>query len=145
MAGEVKRLGELLVGKGLITPSQLQRALLEQRNTKEFLGSILTRNGWLKKEEVLKALAEQLDIPFVPLDVGRIDWVVARKFSPTAVMEHKTLPIAMDRTSVTVAMVNPLDVWGLESIERESGGREVRRVLVSEEDYALALMRYKQR
>ena len=144
MAESVKRLGELLVAKGLITDVQLKTALEEQRGTKEFLGSLLIRRGWIRKEELLKALGEQMNVPVIRLEPDRIDWVVAKKFSPTAVLEHKSMPIAMDRACVTVAVVNPLDIWGIDEIEREAGGRMVRMVLVSEEDFEQALMRYRQ-
>ena len=145
MAGEGKRLGELLVEKRLVTEEQLKAALEEQRTTKEFLGSLLVRKGRLRREDLLQTLAEQMGLPFVRLDLERVDWAVAKRFSPTAVIEHKSLPIAMDRTSVTVAVVNPLDLWGIESIEREASGRVVRMVLVDEEDFKLALQRYRQR
>ncbi|MBI4340953.1 MAG: hypothetical protein HY598_01580 [Candidatus Omnitrophica bacterium] len=144
MAGEGRRLGELLVGKGLISSDQLNMVLEEQRGTKEFLGAILVRKGLVRKQDILAALGEQMNVPVIRLDPDRIDWAVAKRFSPTAVLEHKSMPIAMDREAVTVAVVNPLDVWGLEAIEREIGSRALKMVLVSEEDYAQALVRYRQ-
>lgn len=144
MSQEPKPLGELLVHKKLITASQLQEALDEQRSTKEFLGRLLVRKGWLRQEDLLKTLAEQMGLPFVRLDLGQVDWSLPKRFSQTAIIEHKTLPIAMDRGSITVAMVNPLDVWGLESIEKEAAGRVIRQVLVTEDDFQLAMAHYRQ-
>lgn len=143
MAENIKPLGELLVSKGLITQQQLQGALEEQRQTKEFLGTLLMRKGWLRRQDFLQTFSEQMGLPLVSLSSVRVDWVVARKFSPTAVVDHRSLPIAMDRASVTVAVVNPLDVWGVEAIEREAGGRKIRLVLISEEDFASALAQYR--
>ena len=144
MAGEAKPLGELLVSKRLITEAQLELALAEQRVTKEFLGTLLLRKGWLSKDALLRTLAEQLGISYVRLDQQQVDWAVATKFSPTVIQEHRCLPIAMDRQSVTVAVVNPLDVWGVGAIEQEAGGRRVRVVLISEEEFAGALTTYKE-
>ncbi len=144
MAESVKPLGELLVQKGLISAAHLQMALEEQRSTKEFLGRLLVRKGWLRSEDLLKTLAEQMGLPFVRLQLEKIDWSLPKRFSQTAIIEHKTLPIALSRDSITVAMVNPLDVWGLEAIEKEAGGRAIRQVLVAEEDFQLAMAHYKQ-
>ena len=144
MAQSAKPLGELLVQKKLISPAQLQMALEEQRSTKEFLGRLLVRKGWLNHEDLLKTLAEQMGLPFVQLQLDQVDWSLVKRFSQTAIVEHKTLPITMDRSSITVAMVNPLDVWGLEAIEKEAAGRTIRQVLISEEDFQLAMTHFKQ-
>ena len=144
MAESVKPLGELLVQKGLISAAHLQMALEEQRSTKEFLGRLLVRKGWLRQEDLLKTLAEQMGLPFVRLQLEKIDWSLPKRFSQTAIIEHKTLPIALSRDSITVAMVNPLDVWGLEAIEKEAGGRMIRQVLIAEDDFQLAMTHYKQ-
>lgn len=143
MAESSKPLGTLLVQKGLISAAHLQAALDEQCTTKEFLGRLLVRKGWLRQEELLKALAEQMGLPFVHLQFDQVDWSLPKRFSQSAIIEHKTLPIAMDRASVTVAMVNPLDVWGLEAIEKETAGRLIRQVLISEEDFQSAIVHYK--
>ena len=145
MPGETKPLGELLVSKRLITQAQLTLALAEQRTTKEFLGTLLLRKGWIAKDALLQTLAEQLGIAYRHLDVERVDWTVAAKFSPAVVQEHRCLPIAMDRESVTVAVVNPLDVWGVGAIEQKAGGRRVRVVLVSEEEFMAAMPTYRQK
>ena len=144
MAEAGKPLGELLVQKKLISALQLQSALEEQRSTKEFLGRLLVRKGVLRQEDLLKTLAEQMGLPFVQLKLEQVDWSLPKRFSQTAIIEHKTLPIAMDRDSITVAMVNPLDVWGLEAIEKEAPGRTIRQVMVAEEDFMLAMAHYKQ-
>ena len=106
-------LGELLVEQGLLTPARLETALVEQRQTKEYLGTLLVRKGWLSRQDLLPVLALQLGIRYMRLDPQAIDWSVAAKFSTTALTEHKCLAIAMDRHRVTVAVVNPLDMWGV--------------------------------
>jgi len=46
-----EKIGELLRQAYLITPSQLEEALLEQsRNPQQRLGEILARKGWIKQE-----------------------------------------------------------------------------------------------
>lgn len=53
-----KVLGELLLKRGLITKERLQAALLEQTVTKERLGKILVRNGFLRQDMLLRLMRE---------------------------------------------------------------------------------------
>lgn len=139
-----KHLGAWLVDKGLITPEQLKAALEEQRSTKELLGRLLVRKGWLTHETLLKTLAEQFGIPFMHLDLEAIDWTVPGRFSGSAMAEHHCLPIQMDPKSVTVAIANPLEAWGLSQIEQAAGERRVHPVLVPDEELKAALQRHQQ-
>lgn len=52
-------LGRLLVEKGLVTESGLQRALLEQRRRGGLLGEILVRRGYITRGQLAAALEEQ--------------------------------------------------------------------------------------
>ena len=58
-------IGEFLIKKKLITKMQLEFALDEQVRTNDFLGLVLIRRGYLKEEDLLKALSELYKIPFV--------------------------------------------------------------------------------
>ena len=60
-------LGQLLIERGLLTPADLERALLEQKRSGEFLGTVLMRLGIVAKEQLLPVLAEQMGIPYVRL------------------------------------------------------------------------------
>ncbi len=52
-------LGRLLVEKGWLTESGLQRALLEQRRRGGLLGEILLRRGYISRAQLEEALDEQ--------------------------------------------------------------------------------------
>lgn len=52
------RLGDYLVEKGLISKAVLEAALAEQRITKDKLGMILTRNGFLTRKSLVGAVLE---------------------------------------------------------------------------------------
>ena len=54
-----RRLGEILLDRGLVTEGGLRRALEEQTRTGELLGRILLDRGWLSVEQLEEALAEQ--------------------------------------------------------------------------------------
>ena len=135
------RLGELLIGHGLLKPWQLEQALQEQLQTKEFLGSLLVRKEWITEEDLLQTLAEQFGIPYVHLTNEQVDWMVASRFADTVMLEHLCVPIRMDRRSVTAAIANPLDAWIVSELERISGVRKVHLVLAPEREIRAVIHR----
>ena len=138
-----KKLGELLMEKGLITQAQLDEARAEQARTKEFLGAILIKRGYAKEGDLLGALSAQFQIPYVSVAYDYIDWRFVSKFSTTLIMHHKCCPIKADEYTVTVAITNPLDAWALEKAEEETRGYRMKLVLISQKDMDGLITRYK--
>ncbi len=136
-----KRLGELLVEKGAIKPWQLELALEEQKRSNDFLGMILLRKGWLKEEALVEALADQFGIAYQQIDTAHLDPAAAKLLSSVLCREHTCVPIAMDPTSVTVAIANPLDAWAISEVERAAGYRRVRLVLAPSQQIRAAIIR----
>lgn len=139
-----KKLGEILIEKGLITPEQLKDALDEQARTKEFLGKILLDRSQIKEPDLLTALSEQFNIPIISLKYRYIDWGLAKSFSASLILDYKCFPLEKDEWSVTFAITNPLDAWVLKKIEEEARGLKVKLVLVSGRDMTEAIQRYRQ-
>ena len=139
-----KRLGELLVQRHLIAPEQLKQVLLEQRSTGQFLGTILLRLGLITPEALLATLSEQFGIPCEPLPLDRVDWAIAKQFPASALSSGTCFPIRTDGASVTVAIANPLEVWGLNALEKALGFRKVRPVLVLEQELQRVVQAYRQ-
>ena len=125
-----KRIGELLVERGLIGPAQLDQALARQRSTGEFLGAILIGMRAISEQALLEAMSLQFGIPHEPLRPSQVDWTVARQFPPSALAEGNAFPIRADANAVTVAIANPLDAWTLSLLEGAASRRAVRPVLV---------------
>lgn len=67
--GTPRLLGEILVARGAVRASDLERALELQRNVEGRLGSLLIRIGALSEEQLLEALSEQMGLPVVGRDV----------------------------------------------------------------------------
>lgn len=137
-------MGEILINKGLITGEQLTEALDEQRKTNEFLGKIFLKKNQLKEKDLLEAISEQFNIPYVSLKYKYIDWQLAKQFSLTLILDYKCFPIAKDDWSLTVAITNPLDVWAIKRAEEEARGLKLKLVLVSEGDMKEVIQRYQQ-
>jgi len=139
-----KLLGNILIGNGIINNEQLEGALAEQARTKEFLGAILIREFQIEEKDLLKALSEQFNIPFVALKNKYIDWDFVKQFNPSFVLDSKCFPILKDKDGITIAITNPLDAWSIKKAEEATSGFKLNFALVSEDDMKDAIRRYKE-
>ena len=144
MKASSKRLGEILIEKGLITQKQLEDALKEQKASGEFLGNILIAMGWINKESLSEGLAEQFGIPLVELKNQNIDVEMVHRFSSSIIVDYQCFPIREDEESVTVAIINPLNALAISKIEEAVKPRKVNFVMVGEEDIKQAIQNYRQ-
>ena len=62
-----KRLGDLLIAAGTITPEELDMGLQRQKETKERLGAALISAGIITEAELIEALRLQLGIEYIDL------------------------------------------------------------------------------
>ena len=118
----MKPLGQRLVEAGLINDTQLQSALREQQKTREYLGRILIRLGYVSEEAVAAALSAQARVKYV--DLGQYApqpealQLVQEKFA----REHHLVPLSYVGKVLVVAMANPLDIITIDEVRRMSKG-----------------------
>lgn len=143
MLNNQKRLGEIIVEKGLITDEQLRLALEEQRKTKEFLGRTLCKLKLIKDADLLAALSERFSIPTLSLKNRYIDWKFVKGFSPTLVVDHRCFPVERKGFALTFAITNPLDAWAQEKAKEEALGLKASFVLVLESEMDEIIKRYR--
>ncbi len=79
-----KRIGELMVEVGLITPAQLQHALAVQAKHKGRLGDVLLSEGLITEEQLIEVLDYQLGIPHVQLYRHHIEQEIIDLILPAA-------------------------------------------------------------
>lgn len=60
-----RKLGDLLLEKGIISKEQLYIAILEQQNTGEKLGSILCKLNFINKDQLLNLLSQQYKLELI--------------------------------------------------------------------------------
>ena len=87
------RLAEALVERGLITPSQLDWALLEQDRTGSRIGTILISAGLVRRIDVYLTLAEIWRRPFVDVAASALDGVDYSGLDPRRLAAEGWLPI----------------------------------------------------
>ena len=111
------KLGELLVREGLITPDQLKKALLEQKNTGMRLGYNLVKLGFVEETEISKMLARQYRMPAVDLSRFEVDPKILKLLPPDVANKHTVLPLKREGRTLTVAIADPNNVTAIEDIK----------------------------
>lgn len=116
-----KRLGDLLHHAGLITETDLNRALEEQRRTGKRIGEVLINLKLATEFDIAKILASQLSIQYISLDSTSIEPEAVSLIPENLAKKYLIMPINFDRKYLTVAMVDPLDYESIKDIGFHSG------------------------
>jgi len=122
MQQPIKRLGELLVEGGLISPAQLQSAITHQKIARGRLGSNLVALGYISEEVLMDFLSHQTGVP--QMDVRNIDVPPQiLKLVPHRLADQFTvLPITTkEPKSLVLAMSDPSDLNAIDSARFASG------------------------
>ena len=69
----MKRLGQILISAGKITPEQLENALNKQKKTARKLGDILIEEGYITESELAKTLSQKFHVPSVDIRTEDVD------------------------------------------------------------------------
>jgi type IV pilus assembly protein PilB len=130
-----KRLGDILLGRELISEDQLSQALRLQKKSNQRLGEIFIEKGWVSEADVLRALSAQLSIPDVKLRAGVYDPAITSIVDARAIKRLKVFPLFKVRDELTLATTNPQNVPCLREVESLTRC-SVRPVLARQEDIA---------
>lgn len=140
-SGPPRRIGELLVREGLITPSQLQEALEKQRAEGGKIVENLIALGFLDTNTFLRFLSKQPGTASIDLLGYTIPAEVIQLVDREFALQHQIVPIDKMGRHLTVGMACPLDARTVAELE-EKTGMKVRPLLVSMSDMNSALRNY---
>lgn len=135
-----KRIGDILLETGVITPQQLAEALAEQRRTRERLGRVLIDQGVATEKQIAQALAAQLDLPLVGLASARLDPNAVKLVPEILARKRRVIPLKLDGSQVVVAMADPLDVFAVDDVGIATR-RPVKPVVAIESEVMAAIER----
>ncbi len=117
------QLGEMLVARGVVTQKQLDDALNQQseKGHKRLLGEILVELNFCTDDQVMEALAEGYEVPFVTQTAKIADPKIVELMPREFLEEHKILPLFLVRGVLTVAVSEPANLFLIEEVERKTG------------------------
>src|SRR5881392_3184513 len=112
-----ERIGDLLLREGLITREQLEKALLEQKQSGTRVGYNLVKLGFIQEIELTKTLAKQYKMPAVDLSKFQPDPKIAKLVPTDLASKALVLPLKRDGRQLTVAMADPTNLAVLEDLK----------------------------
>jgi len=137
-----KTLGDMLREKGIVTDEQIHAALeLQDQNEDMRIGDALVQLGACTYDDVMRALSELLDYPFVDLRATRIPIDAIESVPKSVAMQHRVIPIAREDGVLTVAMSDPFDLYAMDNL-RFMLNVDVRCVLASPDALDEAINKY---
>ncbi|RMG27813.1 MAG: type II/IV secretion system protein [Gammaproteobacteria bacterium] len=140
-----RRLGDILIEKGIMTPDQLSIALLEQKKSGKQLGKIVVELGFATEAVVRDALSESLGQESIDLSHVVIDRETLSLLPKEAARRYRALPIALDeeKGELVIAMADPTNLVAIDQLRALVGtDYEIRPLLASESDIENAINQF---
>jgi type IV pilus assembly protein PilB len=116
-----RKLEEILLSQGKITPEQLEEALHLQQEDRREVGQILLSLGYISKLDLAKSLALRLRLEYIELTEKDIDRRAATLVDQKVLRKHGALPIRVEDGCLITAMSDPTDFYALEDLRMLSG------------------------
>ncbi|HVF49875.1 MAG TPA: ATPase, T2SS/T4P/T4SS family, partial [Pyrinomonadaceae bacterium] len=135
------KLGEILVREKLLTTQQLREALDFQRENGGRLGLNLVRLGLVSDDMITAVLSRQYGVPSVNLELFDVDQSVIRLIPRDVAEKYSVLPLSRVGATLTLAMVDPTNVFAMDDIKFMTG-LNIEPVVVSEASVQEAIERY---
>lgn len=114
-----KRVGELLLSRGCVTPEQLNKALAEHVSRGVKLGQYLTQKGWCTEEDVADAVCSQLKLHRFRAKDFPLDLNLAQLVPFEQAARLQLVPLLKRAGILWVGTVDPLDLSAHDAIVRE--------------------------
>ena len=137
-----KRLGDILIETGLLTQSELDKALSLQKGTGKLLGTILVENDFVSEDELLGAIQRQMNIDRVKLSEVKIPESALKLCDDIGFMKRNScIPYKIENGNLYIAMSDPLNNRVIDDMSIKVGLR-VLPVITTSQDIAVALDKY---
>jgi len=135
------KLGEILVRENLLSAQQLRDALDYQRVHGGRLGYNLVKLGLVSDDMITAVLSRQYGVPSVNLELFDIDDTVIRLIPNEVAQKYSVLPLSRVGATLTLAMVDPTNVFAMDDIKFMTG-LNIEPVVVSEASVQEAIAKY---
>ncbi|MBL7181179.1 MAG: Flp pilus assembly complex ATPase component TadA [Desulfobacterales bacterium] len=133
-----KKLGEILVRQGRITPDELVELLRLQKEVSKPLGQLLVDKNILSQQELTNVLGEQLGIPHVWLRKGLVDPRIVHVLPKDKALLYQAIPMFRVNNILTLATADPNDIFVFDEISKMTS-LEVQPVICRVDDILEAI------
>ncbi len=136
------RLGDVLVEQGWLSPEALEEGLEAQAENGERLGQVLVQQKKITEQELLNALALQLDLEVMEsIDDKELRFDLVEQLPIQYLKKHEIFPFQSEDGTLRIAVNDPLDLEVLDDLRILYGQNEIRPVLVPAREILSAINR----
>jgi len=111
-----KRLPDMLLEEGLVTPGQLAECIEIHRVTGQSLPTLLVEKGHLSEENLVITLSENLGIPHIRVSNYNIPKEVLNEVPEALARQYQMLPVSITGEVLTLAMADPLNIMAIDDL-----------------------------
>lgn len=121
------RIGEIFINHRLITPEQLAEALeIQATDPSKRIGEILIEKKAVQEMDVVRALGMQYGIEvWEKFDIEQVDLTLSKDYHYQIAMDTFIMPFQMRGNYVLTAIVDPLNIDGIDAIRVMTGHEPV--------------------
>jgi len=115
------KLGQLLINSNIITEEHLQEAINIKRKEGGRLGTNLVKLGYITEEKLVTFLSKQYNIPAINLSDYKVDPSILKLIPFDIARKYLIMPVARVGATLTIAMVDPSNVFAIDDIKFMTG------------------------
>ena len=123
MNSDIRPVEQILLKDKIISEKVLEEVRTRAVANGNQIGKLLVESGYIREEDLLKAMSKQLNIPFLKQrdfpesHVSIEDLNISLNF----LKEHKCLPLKLENNKLSVAIVDPLDFYTIDNLKISLG------------------------
>ena len=137
----MSKLGELLVAAGIVNPKQMQDGLALQKKEGGRIGSNLVKLGYIDEDKLTEFLSKHFGVPSINLERVEVDEAVIKIIPADVARKYTILPISKAGAKLTIAMLDPTNVFAMDDIKFMTG-YNVDPVVAAESSLRNSIERY---
>lgn len=138
MLHDYEKLGNLFIEAKLLTPDQLKKALIIQKQSGERLDRVLISLGLITESNIVQIMGFQLGIPHIDLINFSIDKEMAVVIPVSLAERYQIIPVQKKDQKLTLAMADPMNFFAIDDARMVSGC-EIEPVIATESEIMRAI------
>lgn len=112
-----RKLGEILLEYGMISPEKLKKALKVQKEKSKRIGQVLIEMNLVTQDQINWVLCKQLNIPYVQIETEQMDLELLKKFPEYLIKNYHLVPLIEINDKLVIAMSDPTDNEAIQRIK----------------------------
>src|SRR5258708_9101025 len=136
-----RQVADIFVEQRMLQPSQVEDVLQEAQLNGKNIEQALIDSGFVDRRGFYQVIADELGMDLVELPDGDIAPEILRLIAGGLARLHRALPVAVSDHTISVALVDPLDMRAAEDL-RFALGKDVHVVVAPAEQVEDCIKRY---